>query len=82
VARLYVNKTNALIYQNSVQVGTFTPTGKIEPNRFYIGSSYDNLIDNPESFISEIIIFDRAINESERIDVENYLYQKWGLNLN
>lgn len=81
--KLYVNKTNALIYQNSVQVGTFTPTGRLSVGgRFYIGSSYDNLIDNPEAFISEIIIFDRAINESERIDVMNYLYQKWGLNLN
>jgi hypothetical protein len=33
-------------------------------------------------FISEIIIFSKALSDSERSDVEKYLLKKWAINLN
>jgi D-tyrosyl-tRNA(Tyr) deacylase len=63
-------------------VPSYIPTASLSTSdRFYIGSLFDNLIDNPEAFISEIIIFDRALKDGERNDVVSYLNQKWGLNL-
>jgi len=32
-------------------------------------------------YIGEIIIFDRALNESERKKIEDYLSEKWGINI-
>ena len=80
--KFFVNKTNININQSGTMVPSYTPTGSLSTSdRFYIGSIFDNLIQNPEAFISEIIIFDRALNDSERNDVVYYLNQKWGLNL-
>jgi prepilin-type N-terminal cleavage/methylation domain-containing protein len=80
--KFFVNKTNININQSGTMVPSYTPTGSLSTSdRFHIGSIFDNLIQNPEAFISEIIIFDRALNDSERNDVVYYLNQKWGLNL-
>ncbi len=80
--KFFVNKTNININQSGTMVPSYTPTGSLSTSdRFYIGSIFDNLIQNPEAFISEIIIFDRALKDGERNDVVYYLNQKWGLNL-
>ena len=42
---------------------------------------YHNNADYLEGYISEIIIFDRALKKEERISVQNYLAKKWGIKI-
>jgi prepilin-type N-terminal cleavage/methylation domain-containing protein len=44
----------------------------------YIGRHWSSYMNGQ---IGEIIIYERAINDSERIDIENYLAKKWDIKL-
>lgn len=48
---------------------------------FSIGQEYDGATasDFFDGLIGEIVVFDRALKKSERISIESYLKQKWGI---
>lgn len=52
-------------------------TGNLSIGSYYFGSS-----DHFKGMLSEIIFFNRALNERERKSVEDYLSQKWSIKLN
>jgi len=61
--------------------GDFKFTGQKDDN--FDGSYYQQYLSigtGLDAFYSEIIVFDRAINSSERQSVKDYLTQKWGIN--
>jgi len=53
------------------------------PITSYNGSSIGNIVnlDFYEGYISEIIMFSRALNDNERREIEEYLSQKWSIRL-
>ena len=57
-------------------------TGATSPERPNFNNGLNNGYNNGnhlDGFISEIIIFDRALKNEERISVQNYLVKKWGI---
>jgi hypothetical protein len=69
--KFYINKKSLGAIANSW-------TGTYSASNLYIGCKAGNVSLFPDAYYLEIIVYDRAINDSERIDIENYLTQKWG----
>ncbi len=78
---LVINRSsNIRFFLNKKILGT-TPntwTGSHSNTSLFIGCKGGWASLFPNANFSEIIIYDRALSENERIDVENYLTQKWG----
>ncbi len=55
-------------------------TAKSPLSAFYIGGTGNN--DSWNGLISEIIVFNRALSDSERKEIESYLGQKYNININ
>lgn len=72
--------SNIKFYMNKKLLGSIVNswTGTYSASNLYIGCKGGNSALFPDAYYLEIIVYDRAINDSERIDVENYLSQKWG----
>jgi len=73
---------NQTIFSNGVLYATKVnniPKTQLMANIF-IGA-HVNLLMNPIANFSEIIIYDRALSESERTDVERYLSKKWEIKI-
>ncbi len=71
---LYVNGSSRTLYD----VGSMkTPSSTYFPS---IGAAYDN--NEPwQGYISEVILFDHALKNSERQDIEKYLGKKYSINV-
>ena len=72
--KFFLNK----LYVTPVLNDTFT--GSHYETELYIGckgGGFPNY-NNPNAYYLEIIVYDRALSDNERIEVENYLTQKWG----
>ena len=50
-------------------------------NNTTIGGLNNTCGSSPNAYISEVIVFNRALNETEKKSVEDYLSQKWGIKL-
>jgi len=65
---------------------TITPSGSVSPTQGLV--SYDDAmiakwatLDYYKGDIAEIIMFNRYLRDGERQEIEDYLSQKWGINL-
>lgn len=72
--------SNIKFYLNKKSLGTIANswTGTYSASDLYVGCKGGNGALFPDASYLELIIYDRALSENERIDVENYLTQKWG----
>ena len=80
----YINGTsyandNANARTSGTEGSSATLTLNTTSNDLYIGSRM-NGADPFKGDIGEIIMYDKRLNETERVSVENYLKQKWGIN--
>jgi prepilin-type N-terminal cleavage/methylation domain-containing protein len=81
IAGVVDNNVNAVHYLNGAANSTAAVNGVKSLNIFTIGA-WDNAGSITEAFngnISEIIIFDRNLKDEERISIQKYLSQKWGI---
>lgn len=69
--KFYLNKKSFGAIANS-WTGTHLASG------LYVGCKGGNDALFPDASYLELIVYDRALSDNERIDVENYLTQKWG----
>ena len=72
--------SNIKFYLNKKSLGAIANswTGTYSFSDLFIGCKGGWASLYPDAYYLEIIVYDRAINDSERIDIENYLAQKWG----
>ncbi len=81
IVEIIDNGTNGTLYANKV-AGTATATGAsknigiLNIGSYNSGSARSRYLDGD---IGEIIIFNRALKNEERVSVENYLAKKWGV---
>jgi prepilin-type N-terminal cleavage/methylation domain-containing protein len=78
---LIINRSsNIRFYLNRKISGTVvnTWTGSYSNTLLFIGCKGGWTTLSPNANFSEIIVYDRVLSDNERIDVENYLSQKWG----
>ena len=77
-----VKNGNMQLWVNSVQDGVTvtdtTPSTTVNNNNLFIGCR-GNVSACTDGYIGEIIVFSRALQDSERIAIEEYLRQKWGI---
>jgi hypothetical protein len=71
----YVNSTAGTPYTSSGNVGTNL---RISLAKWYDGTSDSRFFNGK---IGEVIIFNRALKDNERISVEDYLSNKWKISL-
>lgn len=70
--------TTGYLYQNGAQdstSGTVANAITSSPNALTIGRADQSL----RGYLPEIIVFNRALSDSERMYIENYLRIKWGI---
>lgn len=75
--KIWFNNKDVTPASAIVDIGDFN----IDLVKFYVGAAYDNGGRPFVGKIGEIIIFDRAIDQSEIDKVEKYLSQKWAIDL-
>jgi hypothetical protein len=79
------NGSNLIAYLNgTAQAGaarTQTPTSNFNITRYRIGSMIDVDTNVYTGYISEVLIYSNALTPVQRAQVENYLYQKWAINV-
>lgn len=76
--------TNIRLNFNETNTSSSATTGTILANLkspFIVGKFRNNNAYFFNGYIAEIIIFNRALSESERYSIEQYLSQKWGIKL-
>lgn len=79
---LYRNNTESRLYRNSILENTVVSNFTTNPNQpFAIGKMSDSNTLYYDGYISEIIYFKRALKNSERTAIENYLSQKYSIKL-
>ncbi len=68
------------LWVNSTQEGSTTDTtGSTTNNSNLFLGCRGNSLNYTDGYFNEVIIFSRALKDSERTSVENYLKQKWGV---
>jgi Concanavalin A-like lectin/glucanases superfamily len=75
-----VNGTTNILYLNGTSAASGSSTGNFGYTAYGIGTQPSNF--QPEYFqgyISEIVIYNTALTETQRQQVEGYLAAKWGL---
>jgi hypothetical protein len=77
-------KSTAYIANSSVDtsVDSNTSVSSSPASALYIGTNVSNPIANDANFrgyIGEVVIYDKALNSTERTNVYNFLKAKWGL---
>ena len=70
----YVNGELGVTVGYTLTRGT-TPS----PTEFLIGANTSGATSSFNARVAEIIIYSRALNDTERVQVENYLKSKWGI---
>ena len=63
-------------YKNAVQLNQHTHNYNTIPDRLVVGADLDNS-SQVDMEVSAILVFDRALNESERQKIESYLQDKY-----
>src|SRR5690606_3873032 len=78
----YRESSLSLYIDGSDTPTTATKTAENAYGSWVIGSHKSGGSEFINGYIAEIIIYNRLITNAEREDVEDYLSQKWGIELN
>lgn len=78
----YQGTTLSLYIDGDDTPSTNTVTAENAYGDWRIGSHKDGTLEPTNGSIMEIIFYDRALSDVHREDVEDYLSQKWGIELN
>ncbi|MFT6106337.1 MAG: prepilin-type N-terminal cleavage/methylation domain-containing protein [Rickettsiales bacterium] len=75
--------SNNIVHLNGVEQAFVNSTGDFNVGRILIGARYfDNSVQLfYNGSIAEIIVFDRPLNNNERMDIEQYLSRKWDIEI-
>ncbi|WP_254838672.1 Ig-like domain-containing protein [Natronomonas marina] len=65
-------------YKNGTQIDQFTHTYDTDPQKIVVGAELDGspLVDME---VAEVVVYDRALTDTERQQVEQYLQDKYGI---
>lgn len=81
---IHTDPTNnsSVLYENGTSVSTATASfSGVFPDTSVTIGNWPNATRTLGGDLGEIIIFDRALKTEERKSIENYLGQKWGINV-
>ena len=78
VASIY-DGTNGYLYLNGVASSAFSSSGSFGIEAYGIGKDVNANDEFFEGYIGEVIIYDTAVTNTQRIQIEAYLAQKWGV---
>jgi hypothetical protein len=78
-ASLYSSGGSRTTFFNGTANGSDTPGVRVQPNTGNVVGSAPN-VNNMDGYISEILVYNTALNTSQRQAIEGYLAWKWGLN--
>jgi hypothetical protein len=65
-------------YKDGTQIDQYTHTYATDPQKLVIGAEIDGS-PQVDMEVAEVLIYDRALSDTERQQVENYLQEKYGL---
>jgi len=77
-ASLYDN-TNGYVYLNGVSSSPIASTGSLGIQAYGIGRDVNAAAEFFVGYIGEVIIYDTAVTNTQRLQIEAYLAQKWGI---
>jgi hypothetical protein len=65
-------------YKNGTQIDQFTHTYDTDPQKIVVGAELD---EDPyvDMEVAEVVVYDRALTDTERQQVEQYLQDKYGI---
>jgi len=80
----YYDGTNEYVYTNGGTVYTNASSGTFSISAYMIGANLGYSSDNQpwNGYIGEVIVYNIALSAPQRQQVEGYLAQKWGLQIN
>jgi prepilin-type N-terminal cleavage/methylation domain-containing protein len=81
IQSLVASDLQVTIYRNSQLIGSSVLTSGVylESTNVWIGGTENGGYYSVDGMVGEIIVFDRKLKDSERVDVEQYLAKKWGV---
>ena len=73
-----LNAGEAILYKDGTAIGTKNPTWDTTLDRIIVGAEFDN---SPylDIEVATVLVYDRALSDAERQEVESYLQNKYGL---